>query len=337
MPEILDVPALAGKLRPKKAYLFPTALCPQPLLTRAYDAGFRPDAAYLDSLPDMTETVGSVAGANVAIQQVGVSGFRLPLRFRTRDGDALTLEARVSGTVSLEADLKGINMSRIIRSFYARAGQDFTPDTLLDIAQAYREEVGGLHARLKVGFQFPMLVPSLRSELAGYQYYAVSFEAALAPDGVGQRFMELDFVYSSACPCSAELAEHARDVRGVYAVPHSQRSRARVKVELREGCTLSVEELVEHLRIALQTETQVMVKREDEQAFAELNGAHPKFVEDAARLVYAELNRDARIRDFSVACAHLESLHSHDAVSVIVKGVPGGLRADFMDFGQLAG
>jgi len=33
---------------------------------------------------------------------------------------------------------------------------------------------------------------------------------------------------------------------------------------------------------ALQTETQVMVKREDEQAFAELNGAYLKFVEDAA-------------------------------------------------------
>ena len=36
----------------------------------------------------------------------------------------------------------------------------------------------------------------------------------------------------------------------------------------------------------LQTETQVMVKREYEQAFAELNGAYSKFVEDAARVVY---------------------------------------------------
>jgi GTP cyclohydrolase I len=78
-----------------------------------------------------------------------------------------------------------------------------------------------------------------------------------------------------------------------------------------------------------------MVRREDEQAFAELNGAYIKFVEDAARLLYHELNGDARIRDFQVACAHLESLHSHDAVSVICKGVPGGFTADFMDFSQL--
>ena len=86
---------------------------------------------------------------------------------------------------------------------------------------------------------------------------------------------------------------------------------------------------------ALQTETQVMVKREDEQAFAELNGAHLKFVEDAARLLYHEFDADKRIKDFRIACSHLESLHSHDAVSVICKGLEGGFKADFMDFGSL--
>ena len=60
-------------------------------------------------------------------------------------------------------------------------------------------------------------------------------------------------------------------------------------------------------------------------------------MEDAARLVYQELNEDARIKDFQVACSHLESLHSHDAVSVICKGVPGGFAADFMDFASLIG
>ena len=32
---------------------------------------------------------------------------------------------------------------------------------------------------------------------------------------------------------------------------------------------------------------------------------------------------------------HLESLHSHDAVGVICKGLPGGFKADFKDFGSL--
>ena len=68
------------------------------------------------------------------------------------------------------------------------------------------------------------------------------------------------------------------------------------------------------------TETQVMVKREDEQAFAELNAANPIFVEDAARSFAAELQADARVGDFRVMASHQESLHSHDAVSLLTEG-----------------
>ena len=52
-------------------------------------------------------------------------------------------------------------------------------------------------------------------------------------------------------------------------------------------------------------------------------------------IFFHKAQNDKRIADFQVACSHLESLHSHDAVSVIVKGVNGGMTADFMDFGSL--
>ena len=142
--------------------------------------------------------------------------------------------------------------------------------------------------------------------------------------GVMRRFMHFEFVYSSACPCSYELAEHARETREVVAIPHSQRSVAYISVELNEA--MWVEDMVDICRDALKTETQVLVKREDEQAFAELNGAFQKFVEDAARLLYQHLNENKLVKDFVVRCVHLESLHSHDAVSRICKGVPGGMR-----------
>ena len=78
-----------------------------------------------------------------------------------------------------------------------------------------------------------------------------------------------------------------------------------------------------------------MVRREDEQAFAELNGVYMKFVEDAARLLYEQLDDDSRIIDFRVVCSHFESLHSHDAVAVLCRGVDGGFRAEFDDFSHL--
>lgn len=85
----------------------------------------------------------------------------------------------------------------------------------------------------------------------------------------------------------------------------------------------------------LKTETQVMVKRGDEQAFAALHGTYIKFVEDSARSLYRELAGDECIMDFQVSCSHLESRDSRDAVSVICKGVEEGLRADFSDFQSL--
>ncbi len=318
-------------------YLHRTADGSPPRIKRAYDAKFRSTPAYRASLPDMMEAMpdADMGGARVPIQQVGVSNFKLPLKFRTKQGGVLTLEASITGTVSLEAELNGINMSRIVRSFYEHKDEVFTGERVGRILKTYLRKVQSKDARLKLVFSYPLIRPSLRSGLEGYQFYRVAFEGVMTSDGRYRRFIHFDFVYSSACPCSAELAEHARDHRGVYTIPHSQRSKARVILEEKEGKKIWIEDVHAHCLKALHTETQVMVKREDEQAFAELNGAHLKFVEDAARLLYREFDGDPRIKDFQIACSHLESLHSHDAVSVICKGVKGGFTADFSDFSSL--
>ncbi|HEY1107584.1 MAG TPA: GTP cyclohydrolase FolE2 [Opitutaceae bacterium] len=320
----------------KSMYLHRSASGAEPRIARGYDKKFKVDDRYRATLPDMMEAAhDAIQGAHVPIQQVGVHNFKLPLKFRTKQRDILTLEASVTGTVSLEADLKGINMSRIVRSFYEHKDEVFTGEWLGKILCSYLKNVKTKDARLKVSFSYPMLHRSLRSGLEGYQFYDVAFEGVMTHSGEYRRFIHFDFVYSSACPCSAELSEHARDTRGVYGVPHSQRSKARVVVEEVPGKRIWIEDVQALCLEALQTETQVMVKREDEQAFAELNGAHLKFVEDAARLLYRSFDADKRVRDFRIACSHLESLHSHDAVSVICKGVKGGFSADFMDFGSL--
>jgi GTP cyclohydrolase I len=95
---------------------------------------------------------------------------------------------------------------------------------------------------------------------------------------------------------------------------------ARISVEAIGDDCLWFEDLIELARKGVPTETQVMVKREDEQAFAELNAANPIFVEDAARSFCAALQSDARIGDFRVVASHQESLHSHDAVSILTEG-----------------
>lgn len=292
-----------------------------PSFERAYPESFEADDAYKATLPDLQNgPVSLIRGSKQQIQHVGISNFRLPLRVKTRGGDALTLETSVTGTVSLEADKKGINMSRIMRSFYQYAGEAFSFEIIEAALDDYKADLESIDARIQMRFSFPMQVESLRSGLSGYQYYDIALEL-VEKAGVRKKIVHLDYVYSSTCPCSLELSEHARATRGQLATPHSQRSVARISVALENGAEcLWFEDLIEVCRRAVPTETQVMVKREDEQAFAELNAANPIFVEDAARLFCQQLLADVRVADFRVLVSHQESLHSHDAVSVLTQG-----------------
>ncbi|MEZ5714301.1 MAG: GTP cyclohydrolase FolE2 [Paracoccaceae bacterium] len=315
-------PEELADLDPALARLLPEApLSNYPALARAYPEEFAVDEAYKATLPDLQNGPESlIKGARRVIQHVGISNFRLPIRFHTRDDGDLTLETSVTGTVSLEAEKKGINMSRIMRSFYAHADKTFSFEAIEAALDDYKADLDSFDARIQMRFSFPMKVSSLRSGLAGYQYYDIALEL-VEQAGVRTKIIHLDYVYSSTCPCSLELSEHARQFRGQLATPHSQRSVARLSVEVACGTDcLWFEDLIDLARAAVPTETQVMVKREDEQAFAELNAANPIFVEDAARLFAQQLEEDRRVGDFRVVASHQESLHSHDAVSVLTEG-----------------
>ena len=50
------------------------------------------------------------------------------------------------------------------------------------------------------------------------------------------------------------------------------------------------------------------------------------FCEEAGRRVRRALESDERILDYWARCSHLESLHPHDAVSIVTKGVAGGYQ-----------
>ena len=291
-----------------------------PELTDKYSNDFKLDGEYKASLPDLQNGPSSlIKGANQIIQHVGISNFKLPIRYRLRSSGERILETSVTGSVSLGADKKGINMSRIMRSFYKHSEEQFSFSVIEAALDDYKTDLESFDARISMKCSFPMQVDSLRSNLEGYQYYDISLEL-IDRSGVRTKVVHIDYVYSSTCPCSLELSEHARKTRRQLATPHSQRSVARISAVLAGSERLWFEDLVEICRIAVPTETQVMVKREDEQAFAELNAANPIFVEDATRLFCKALKSDNRIGDFRVIASHQESLHSHDAISILTEG-----------------
>lgn len=304
-------------------------------LKHEYDSSFVPSEEYLRSMPDIQNKEYN----NTPIDFVGISEFHIPIRILQKDGNTQEVQASISGLVSLEAFKRGINMSRIIRTFYKSADQIMDFNALGDVLHNYQDDLNSLDAHIQMNFQYRIWQDALRSvqddgiKEGGWQYYNVTFDANLDHDGEYKKIMWFDYVYSSACPCSTELSTHAALNRGVFAIPHSQRSIARIGIEFGHE-PVWIEDMLDMCRSVIPTETLVFCKRQDEQAFAELNGANPIFVEDAIRKLASILNENELIEDFKIICSHQESLHSHNATAVITKGVPNSCFNHHVTLGE---
>lgn len=303
-------------------------------LKRVYDNDFVPSQEYLESMPDLQneEFYG------IPIDFVGIHNFHVPIRIKERNGDTQEVMASISGMVSLDAEHAGINMSRIIRTFYKSKDDVFDINKLEEVLRNYQKDLKTFDAHILMNFKYRVWQDALRSVKddgtpeGGWQYYNVTFDCNLDVTGEFKKVMHVDYIYSSACPCSTALSIHAAVTRERYGIPHSQRSIARVSIEF--GQLVWIEDVLDMCNEALTTETLVFCKRQDEQAFAEKNGAQPKFVEDAIRYLANVLNNNDAVMDYKVVCSHRESLHSHEAVAVITKGIKHSIFNHHVTLGE---
>ncbi len=304
-------------------------------------------------LPDVARHQPATAGGR--IDRVGMEHIDVPVQLRDASGGLLRVPARADAFVSLDRpDAKGIHMSRLFLALQEElAREELTADLLSRLLHAFVRSHAEISASAHVAIHFDHLVErrALASGHVGWKSYPVRVSGTLSEGSVRS---ELGFTvtYSSTCPCSAALsrqlvrrrfletfpgaekvrtadvAEWLASEEGMCATPHSQRSHAEVRLVLGgDPGPLRLVDWIDTVEVALGTPVQAAVKREDEQAFAALNGSNLMFCEDAARRVRAAVETDPRVLDYRIGVRHEESLHPHDAVSVLCKGAPGGLRA----------
>ena len=301
-------------------------------------------------LPDVAKQV--YTHPQGTIDWVGMANITTPVAI----ADAECLHEQ-SATVQIYVDLanpraKGIHMSRL----YKRAGRfnsdkPLTPQGLIYFLDDLRATHGEDSTQAFVEYKVDVALerPALVSENIGWQNYPVVITGKRQGSQV---WVELELVihYSSTCPASAALSRQAIQAKfetdfdsgtvsvadvskwlssadGVVATPHGQRSQARVKVALDAVADhFPIVSMIDDVERVLQTPVQTAVKRADEQEFAIRNGQNPMFCEDAIRKITQLLDGNLDVLDYFVRVEHYESLHAHDAVSIAVKGVPGGME-----------
>lgn len=284
-----------------------------------------------DQLPDPQNFhINEVSGGQVRIQKVGINKLDIPLDVQLRDGSSVVVKGEVSAYVSLDdPQARGINMSRLARCFYDKLDGKKGIHLLdfFDVVDDYRHKLPAKDGYLKVRFEMPLQKQAIREDHMNWIYYPVELEIRNI-DGAVSSYLSIDYVYSSACPCSAALAEYSRTSLNTPAISHSQRSRANIKVQFDRANVVWIEDLVDMARNAQPSELLPgVVTRVGEWSFAQLVASEnvTGFVEDVLRRFYAVLNQNPKVIDFVVWVDHQESLNQNHANGVIYKGIPGGL------------
>jgi len=287
-----------------------------------------------------------------SIDRVGMSGIEVAILIRDDSDVLMRTPAKVDAYVSLDdPQVKGIHMSRLYMSLQNELHTEFSRTQIERILEAFGETHKEMSASSYVQFSFEHMVQraSLLSENTAWRSYPVQVEA-LRKAGKTKYRIHVRLTYSSACPCSAALSRQLLQQQfeekfyghnwmsastvlnwlgsneTLIAVPHSQRSHADITIDLDPSRQeLPFIEVIDRIEKVLNTAVQAAVKRADEQEFARLNGENLMFCEDAARRMKSAIDEMERVTDYRIQASHFESLHPHDAVAIVVKGIPGGL------------
>ena len=297
-------------------------------------------------LPDITAT--EMVQFDRVIDWVGMTNVEVSLLL----DDSRFTPAQVNLFVNLSnAESKGVHMSRLyLTGFETLKKEPLSMDLLKTLLQLLIEGQRGnsLQAKVVLNFNFPIKRKALVSQTYGERHYPIEIEtvATKTEDGRFLYDFEVRFkaLYSSTCPCSAALArqliknkwtEFAKDNQkhdfsmedvakwleksdSIVATPHAQRSQAYLKLLPKDFSLDQLEKWIDTIEMkVLKTPVQTAVKREDEQEFARLNGSNLMFCEDAARRVAKWLDNNVEIEGYWAKMEHWESLHAHNAVSVI--------------------
>ncbi len=305
------------------------------------------------AMPDIALDSSTRIGGT--LDKVGMTAIEVPVRLRDDDGMVFLCPAKADAFVSLDdPKARGIHMSRLFLALQELlAGEELNLTVVKRLLAQFVGSHAGISrsAHLRLTFDLPVKRRALVSDNASWRTYPVTVSGDLR--GGHFRFrLGVTVAYSSTCPCSAalarqliqekfradfadqavlstgDMAEWLGKESSIMATPHSQRSYANLEVEIADAEQApTFVQLIDLVENALKTPVQAAVKREDEQEFARLNGANLMFCEDAGRRLKRTLDGDSRVSDYRVEAVHVESLHPHNAVSVVVKGVAGGFRA----------
>jgi GTP cyclohydrolase I len=300
----------------------------------------------------------------IAINKVGIKGIELPIWIKTHDDTFISTMAEISSYCDLVEDVKGINMSRIIRSMLDVFNHD-RKELVFNLSKEVVDNLQEAHETdniyFKARFKYPYFKKSPMTQIPSPETVNVVLETT-RHSGVLRNYITIEIVGMSLCPCSKDMSllnnnltaeeEKALSAANLPASlmskineagfgAHNQKSFVKITAEVDEF--FDIEDLIRIAEASVSSQTFSVLKRPDEKYVTEvsymgsyINGDKefvkvsdeygPKFVEDISRAVADKLNKEAKIKDYVIVIRNEESIHSNNIEAVAVLNAGKSLR-----------
>lgn len=259
------------------------------------------------SLPDTQATPDQ---RGIAIDQVGVSDLRYPIRVTDADGNPFPTVAKIAMSVHLPHHFKGTHMSRFIEVLSRHEGE-VTSRTLPAILHDLRGRLDAEEAHISVEFTYFVTKNAPVTGMPAKVGCDCVFKGVSGKNG-DDLVLSVTVPVTTLCPCSKEISDYGA---------HNQRGYVTIEVRpKRKGnsCELIlIEDLIAIAEKSGSAPLYALLKRPDERHVTMQAYENPVFVEDVVRNAAALLISDKRVDTFSVKAVNHESIHDHNAFAVI--------------------
>ncbi len=254
--------------------------------------------------------------AGFKLTRVGIKGIRKPVSIK-RNGKIVHLIPTMELFVDLPATRKGSDLSRnaeIIEEIVDQSVRQPSP-SLEELCKRIAEKLLQRHeyancaeVRATSDYFLERETPQGKRSLEPYKIMA---KAIMERDGKARKFIGVEVIGMTACPCAMENIKKAYGE--IYT--HNQRNVATLIIE-NDG-SIDADDLIDIAEEAMSTPTFEILKRKDEMEVVKKAHENPKFVEDVVRdMLKKILERYPDLPDDIVVIARsesLESIHKHNA------------------------
>jgi GTP cyclohydrolase I len=258
----------------------------------------------------------------VAIQRVGVSDIKIPIKVKEKLGLVQTTIATISLAVSLPADVKGTHMSR-----FTEVLNEYLSNNVLEVDNLQKLSTGLLNRldseSVFVSLRFPFFINQNGPESGkmGIAPVDAGFDLYVSPNNITADRPKLSMFCAvdgkTCCPCSKTISDFD-PITGRGQGAHAQRSKITMLVETnRLESVLWFEDLITMAMLSFSSPVYPVLKRVDERHVTMAAYNNPKFVEDVIRDIVVSLRADNRVVAYDVIVVNQESIHYHNAYAQI--------------------